>query len=159
MNANSDGIYTGWQDEDKKTVDASTTYKGYKNLNLFAVGGSASVTIVNANDYAINAGWVSITDKDSNDVTITNNAATAAAGNTTVSFTLPSGSDTWVYKSLEIEIKRNDGTSVVRKSFNITRGTAVSVSDYLSSGIYQVSLVGTYGNITNSFVITLTVTN
>lgn len=159
VNANSDGIYTGWIDEDKKTVDASTTYKGYKNLNLFAVGGSASVTIVNANDYAINAGWVSITDKDSKGVTITDNAATAAAGNTTVSFTLPSGSDTWVYKSLEIEIKRNDGTSVVRKSFDIARDMAVSVSDYLSSGIYQVSLVGTYGNITNSFVITLTVTN
>ena len=173
VNKKKDGIATGWLNLNSDTSepwDKEKKYKGFANLNLKAVGSTSQVVIINQDDYKILTDWISVeTTKDTSVTAVelqeTSNTTHATAetvvGDTKVSFKLPADSK-WKYTYVKISIDNTDGTNIAEneKTFNpITLGEAVEVSAILDSGVYTISIVGTYGTVTNSYSITLRVNN
>ncbi|MCR4790077.1 MAG: hypothetical protein K5839_03245, partial [Treponemataceae bacterium] len=169
VNKKKDGIATGWLNSDKsESWNKEESYKGFANLNLKAVGSTSQVVVINQDDYKILTDWISVeTTKGSTAeaVTLTESSnkthaeATTVVGDTTVSFTLPATSE-WKYNSVEISIRKTDGTINEDQTFDsIKLGNAVELSKILSAGVYTISIVGTYGTVTNSYSINLMVNN
>jgi len=172
VNKKKDGIATGWLNSDtSEPWDKAEPYKGFANLNLKAVGSTSQVVVINEDDYKILTDWISVETTKVNESSATAVALTESAnptqataetvvGDTKVSFKLPADSK-WKYNSVEISIKKTDGTNIADTTSNsIKLGEAVELSKRLDAGVYTISIVGTtYGNIANSYSITLRVNN
>ena len=173
VNKKKDGIATGWlwlNSDKSKPWDKEESYKGFANLNLKAVGSTSQVVVINGDDYKILTNWISISTTKVNESSATaveleesSNTTQATAetvvGDTKVSFKLPADSK-WKYNYVKISIDNTDRTNIAVTTSNpITLGEAVEVSAILDSGVYTISIVGTYGTVTNSYSINLTVKN
>ena len=160
---------TGKQFVDSKLTDDTKTkkYTGYKNLYLKANAGSVAYTILDASTYAIDKTWITLT-VGSNTVNSTSTTKipddqgsieVASGGSSTVAINMTSGTGTWVYDSVAVKITKTGGSQYMYESLTgLSRDTAKSTSSvYLGSGIYTILIEGRYGNIVNSYQMTLTI--
>lgn len=147
-------------------VPESAVYAGSKNLELFAVYGSepGAFEIIDPATYKINSKWIMINSKELGNVDATNDMATHSAttnkpNGTTISLTLPTGTDTWTYDKVWISIETKGLTTAKLEEVGAARGSSNSLTANLSAGTYNVSITAKKGSVYNHFTISLSITN
>lgn len=153
---------------------APENYKGYKNLNLYAMFTTdASVAIFDKKSFEIQDGWITVafsgTPEAGENATLTGKTATIEVKKQT--------EVKWTFKPGEVkdaEGKKIENFAYGKVNFIVTKGGAtfeaksadkvgaatdftMSLSD-LPSGIYQVIFTAQYGTTTVSYPITATIT-
>lgn len=144
---------------------APENYKGYKNLNLYAMFTTdASVAIFDKKSFEIQDGWIAL-----DTVPLTGKTVTIdAVGKTGVKWTFTPGEvkdaegktiENFAYGKVNFTVTKGGATFEAQSADKVGAATdfTMSLSD-LPSGIYQVIFTAQYGTTTVSYPITTTIT-
>lgn len=144
---------------------APENYKGYKNLNLYAMFTTdAGVAIFDKKSFEIQDGWIAL-----DTVPLTGKTVTIdAVGKTGVKWTFTPGEvkdaegktiENFAYGKVNFTVTKGGATFEAQSADKVGAATdfTMSLSD-LPSGIYQVIFTAQYGTTTVSYPITATIT-
>ena len=144
---------------------APENYKGYKNLNLYAMFTTdASVAIFDKKSFEIQDGWIAL-----DTVPLTGKTVTIdAVGKTGVKWTFTPGEvkdaegktiENFAYGKVNFTVTKGGATFEAQSADKVGAATDFTMSlSNLPSGIYQVIFTAQYGTTTVSYPITATIT-
>lgn len=166
-------IWSYWskdgKSEDKSRYNkpgvAPENYKGYKNLNLYAMfAADAGVAIFDKKSLEIQDGWIAL-----DTVPLTGKTVTIdAVGKTEVKWTFTPGEvkdaegkkiENFAYDKVNFTVTKGGTTFEAKSADKVGAETAFTMSlSNLPAGIYQVMFTAHYGTTTVSYPITTTIT-
>ena len=143
--------------------DAPENYKGYKNLDLYAMfTADAGVAIFDKKSLEIQDGWITV-----DTGTLTGKTATIeVTTQTEVKWTFKPGEvkdaegkkiENFAYDKVNFTVTKSGTTFEAKSADNVSAATDFTMSN-LAAGVYQVMFTAHYGTTTVSYPITATIT-
>lgn len=143
-------------------TDAPAKYKGYKNLDLYAMfTADASVAIFDKKSLEIQDGWITV---DTGNIT-GKTATIEVTTQTEVKWTFTPGEvkdaegnkiKNFAYDKVNFTVTKGGATFEAKSADNVSAATDFTMSN-LAAGIYQVMFTAHYGTTTVSYPITTTI--